>query len=218
MYPYDIPIRDFCMIAYHVGICEIMEMYLYKTGGPLICIFKTTLVWSICKVWLTINFEKIGGETLSFGDCSADWEWATAFCNLPGTLFPRLLMMIVIMILMMMMMIVINFFWWLLQSFLAHSPPWLLPDIENVITMTCMSFSLTHSSSLIAAQHLQKWFGQCNAMQCIFSSFQVVSSFRPYTAQCSDNDNKRQWQLQWKQDHRRWRYHRRLSVYQSPYF
>ena len=24
---------------------------------------------------------------LSFGDCSDDWEWATAFCNLPGTLF-----------------------------------------------------------------------------------------------------------------------------------
>ena len=214
MYPYDIPIRDFCMIAYHVGICEIMEMYLYKTGGPLICIFKTTLVWSICKVWLTINFEKIGGETLSFGDCSADWEWATAFCNLPGTLFSP---------------IADDdcdydfndddddcdkFFF---DDFC--NPPWhtLLPDcwwqwlksmaiiclvdddFENVITMTCMSFSLTHSSSLIAAQHLQKWFGQCNAMQCIFSSFQVVSSFRPYTAQCSNNDdNKRQWQLQWK--------------------
>ena len=34
-----------------------------------------------------INIEKIGGEALSFGDCSDDWEWATAFCNLPGTLF-----------------------------------------------------------------------------------------------------------------------------------
>ena len=43
MYPYDIPIRDFCMIAYHVGICEIMEMYLYKQEDHLFASSKLPL-------------------------------------------------------------------------------------------------------------------------------------------------------------------------------
>ena len=76
----------FCMIAYYVGICD-MRNY-GKEEDRLFAFSKLPLFDQFARFdFNKINFEKIGGETLSFGDCSDDWEWATAFCNLPGTLF-----------------------------------------------------------------------------------------------------------------------------------
>ena len=75
------PIRDFCMIAYYVGICD-MRNY-GKEEDRLFAFSKLPLFDQFARFdFNKINFEKIGGETLSFGDCSDDWEWATAFCNL----------------------------------------------------------------------------------------------------------------------------------------
>ena len=43
MYPYDIPIRDFCMIAYYVGICETLEILVKKRRTALFASSKLPL-------------------------------------------------------------------------------------------------------------------------------------------------------------------------------